>query len=111
DALAAPLWRPLGSSFLRAGARRGLHSFPTRRSSDLRRPRRAAGGRRISGRIDVIVVPHAAILARVAAEHADFRQVGRHIAQVPEDRKSTRLNSSHVKSSYAVFWLKKKTPC
>src|SRR5690606_40466888 len=24
------------------------------------------------------------------------------------DRKSTRLNSSHVKSSYAVFWLKKK---
>src|SRR5690606_40145173 len=26
------------------------------------------------------------------------------------DRKSTRLNSSHVKSSYAVFCLKKKTP-
>src|SRR5690606_41872004 len=26
-----------------------------------------------------------------------------------EDRKSTRLNSSHVKSSYAVFCLKKKT--
>src|SRR5690606_40064590 len=25
------------------------------------------------------------------------------------DRKSTRLNSSHVKISYAVFWLKKKT--
>src|SRR5436309_10006661 len=24
------------------------------------------------------------------------------------DRKSTRLNSSHVKISYAVFWLKKK---
>src|SRR5690606_39446837 len=27
----------------------------------------------------------------------------------PLDRKSTRLNSSHVKSSYAVFCLKKKT--
>src|SRR5690606_40817931 len=27
---------------------------------------------------------------------------------VKEDRKSTRLNSSHVKSSYAVFCLKKK---
>src|SRR5690606_40131726 len=27
-----------------------------------------------------------------------------------EDRKSTRLNSSHVKISYAVFCLKKKTP-
>src|SRR5690606_41977804 len=27
------------------------------------------------------------------------------------DRKSTRLNSSHVKSSYAVFCLKKKQIC
>src|SRR5436309_10782721 len=26
------------------------------------------------------------------------------------DRKSTRLNSSHVKTSYAVFCLKKKAP-
>src|SRR5690606_40687882 len=28
----------------------------------------------------------------------------------PPDRKSTRLNSSHGKISYAVFCLKKKTP-
>src|SRR5437773_12061629 len=28
---------------------------------------------------------------------------------VPEDRKSTRLNSSHITISYAVFCLKKKT--
>src|SRR5688572_31367343 len=27
------------------------------------------------------------------------------------DRKSTRLNSSHSQISYAVFCLKKKTPC
>src|SRR6266496_5682753 len=27
-----------------------------------------------------------------------------------QDRKSTRLNSSHVEISYAVFCLKKKTP-
>src|SRR6266851_8182574 len=27
----------------------------------------------------------------------------------PEDRKSTRLNSSHITTSYAVFCLKKKT--
>src|SRR5438874_10038158 len=34
---------------------------------------------------------------------------GRHGARVVrEDRKSTRLNSSHVESSYAVFCLKKK---
>src|SRR5690606_41017080 len=30
-------------------------------------------------------------------------------ARVGADRKSTRLNSSHVKISYAVFCLKKKT--
>src|SRR3712207_7892889 len=29
--------------------------------------------------------------------------------QVPRDRKSTRLNSSHANISYAVFCLKKKT--
>src|SRR5437870_6373094 len=29
-------------------------------------------------------------------------------AQAPQDRKSTRLNSSHVAISYAVFCLKKK---
>src|SRR3712207_7107631 len=28
---------------------------------------------------------------------------------IPEDRKSTRLNSSHANISYAVFCLKKKT--
>src|SRR3712207_8000211 len=32
--------------------------------------------------------------------------------RVVEDRKSTRLNSSHATTSYAVFCLKKKkTPC
>src|SRR5690606_40922381 len=30
------------------------------------------------------------------------------VAQSARDRKSTRLNSSHVKISYAVFCLKKK---
>src|SRR5204863_7719470 len=30
--------------------------------------------------------------------------------KLPQDRKSTRLNSSHVESSYAVFCLKKKKP-
>src|SRR5436309_11850715 len=34
------------------------------------------------------------------------RALGDHIAR--QDRKSTRLNSSHVKISYAVFCLKKK---
>src|SRR5690606_39826139 len=30
---------------------------------------------------------------------------------VGQDRKSTRLNSSHVKISYAVYYLKKKEVC
>src|SRR3989442_16036832 len=32
----------------------------------------------------------------------------RHPHPLPADRKSTRLNSSHVRISYAVFCLKKK---
>src|SRR3984957_20819510 len=34
---------------------------------------------------------------------------GRPMCRWCQDRKSTRLNSSHVKISYAVFCLKKKT--
>src|SRR5437660_12929917 len=37
----------------------------------------------------------------------DMRWLTRHPSHV-EDRKSTRLNSSHVAISYAVFCLKKK---
>src|SRR5436305_8529023 len=33
---------------------------------------------------------------------------GANVAAVLQDRKSTRLNSSHVRISYAVFCLKKK---
>src|SRR5436309_9811069 len=36
------------------------------------------------------------------------RRAGRREARGRRDRKSTRLNSSHVKISYAVFCLKKK---
>src|SRR5206468_11824563 len=35
--------------------------------------------------------------------------VAREVSFQPEDRKSTRLNSSHDQISYAVFCLKKKT--
>src|SRR5690606_39497298 len=41
--------------------------------------------------------------SRVPADRADAR-----LPAPPSDRKSTRLNSSHVKISYAVFCLKKK---
>src|SRR3712207_7349010 len=39
--------------------------------------------------------------------HGGHLQGGVHL-QVPGDRKSTRLNSSHANISYAVFCLKKK---
>src|SRR5437660_4761725 len=39
---------------------------------------------------------------------AGGRAAARERAAVPRDRKSTRLNSSHVAISYAVFCLKKK---
>src|SRR5690554_7151735 len=43
------------------------------------------------------------VLSSLVLEHGvDFQQTE------PQDRKSTRLNSSHVRISYAVFCLKKK---
>src|SRR5690606_21509137 len=46
--------------------------------------------------------------ALVAGAGLVANQLRNTINQMDEDRKSTRLNSSHVKSSYAVFCLKKK---
>src|SRR3989442_9758181 len=48
---------------------------------------------------DRVDLEHVAHLRGDAADGPRFR-----------DRKSTRLNSSHVRISYAVFCLKKKTP-
>src|SRR5690606_41484293 len=54
-------------------------------------------------------------LTQARGRMADVKGIGdlscsacRHPARVRRDRKSTRLNSSHVKISYAVFCLKKK---
>src|SRR5690625_6732429 len=55
---------------------------------------------------DLILVNTCAI-----REHAEQRVLGRvgQLNQLKLDRKSTRLNSSHVAISYAVFCLKKKS--
>src|SRR5437773_4807184 len=52
--------------------------------------------------------PH---LARVEKGHPGLGGLGRDELDVqsPVDRKSTRLNSSHITISYAVFCLKKKS--
>src|SRR5690242_21415214 len=47
-------------------------------------------------------------LVRLDADQA-VAQEGLEVHQ--GDRKSTRLNSSHMSTSYAVFCLKKKTSC
>src|SRR5689334_23832934 len=73
-------------------APRDLHSFPTRRSSDLAVV--GVGLELAAGRED-------ARPGRVLLE----REL---VAERREDRKSTRLNSSHSSISYAVFCLKKK---
>src|SRR5699024_11226133 len=91
---------------------RDLPSFPTRRSSDLHKadqqPGHAADAlvkRGLGG-----LVAHG---AGDGAEHGPIPHGHRHrpgaAADDGADRKSTRLNSSHVSISYAVFCLKKKT--
>src|SRR5690606_41133107 len=101
-----------------AGVLRALPSFPTRRSSDLGvHPGR--GGR--AGALRAGRAPAAADLPVPAVRVADragrgraeqlrpLRAAGADPGDPQPDRKSTRLNSSHVKISYAVFCLKKKT--
>src|SRR5437773_9967124 len=79
--------------FQRYGAHRDLHSFPTRRSSDLWTWRLAAA-------------PLSPVTE--SAQTTRGRQPGCAEATGAPDRKSTRLNSSHITISYAVFCLKKK---
>src|SRR5699024_12534145 len=76
-----------------------LPSFPTRRSSDLlpEEHRHARAGRHLGPQAG-LRLPE----VRLQRELLDRRHLRR------EDRKSTRLNSSHVSISYAVFCLKKK---
>src|SRR5438270_10358693 len=72
--------------------RRALHSFPTRRSSDL--------GDELAD--EAIAAEAFHVVARDEPSH-------RVRDDVDLDRKSTRLNSSHSQISYAVFCLKKKS--
>src|SRR5690606_41493206 len=95
-----------------------LYSFPTRRSSDL--------GARFCGQVRVLIAPGLkwACLCRQCLDQFESEPIAGHAAQqtgaqqaveagadfllrrLPDlDRKSTRLNSSHVKISYAVFCL------
>src|SRR5204862_6185543 len=97
---------------------RDLHSFPTRRSSDLT----------LAGRLDAAALGRADAVVRDRGDVADRSDLEANRLQRTEralaartrtldldlegtdamlgglaDRKSTRLNSSHVEISYAVF--------
>src|SRR5205809_4106047 len=74
-----------------------FHSFPTRRSSDLFSPLEALQAATLNP----------AIYFHKRAEFGTV-EVGKAADLVFLDRKSTRLNSSHGYTSYAVFCLKKK---
>src|SRR5688572_32485874 len=53
-------------------------------------------------------VAHQQARARIAGTEGPHQGEAVHLADAEEDRKSTRLNSSHSQISYAVFCLKKK---
>src|SRR5690606_41139144 len=88
-----------------------LHSFPTRRSSDLTQ-------QQLADKVGIKfqqIQKYETGMNRVSASRlwdvADALGVSISYFWIcwNLDRKSTRLNSSHVKISYAVFCLKKKT--
>src|SRR5438034_7227310 len=85
--------------FYRFGDPRVLHSFPTRRSSDL-------NASQLSDGASACVVMDAKLAERRGLHPLGIFR-GFTVAAC-EDRKSTRLNSSHTVISYAVFCLKKK---
>src|SRR3712207_8332123 len=62
--------------------------------------------------LEVLEKPEVAIVLLVGGAVRRIGDVLKVVAvvrrQIPEDRKSTRLNSSHANISYAVFCLKKK---
>src|SRR3712207_8418808 len=78
------------------GDHRDLHSFPTRRTSDLPFIEQL-------GRLGLPSHP-----ADLGLSTDEVVRVLLAAPQTRPDRKSTRLNSSHANISYAVFCLKKK---
>src|SRR5688500_19613416 len=91
-----------------ARPRRAPHSFPTRRSSDLVIQEVWVPDRH--GALANVVLGFADLDGYVAKNPHFGSVLGRLANRLRgADRKSTRLNSSHLVISYAVFCLKKKS--
>src|SRR5205814_8787943 len=108
---------PFSLFFHASRLHRDLHSFPTRRSSDLVIWQRDANSYALRSLEHCTTQPR--ILNVTGAEVLTVRETAAFFAQrfgkparftgiEGADRKSTRLNSSHLGISYAVFCLKKK---
>src|SRR5699024_11682892 len=99
SSLLSPCHLLFGLCLVRYAGPRPLHSFPTRRSSDLRgqqyRHASAPTPCQVRG------------LLADALHHQPLPRYPTKYWSRLRDRKSTRLNSSHVSISYAVFCLKK----
>src|SRR5437868_9124327 len=78
-----------------------IHSFPTRRSSDLIWNSADSAGQFSKSSCTSRKLSNGAMKILLVEDETKM-------AQLIRDRKSTRLNSSHVSISYAVFCLKKK---
>src|SRR5258705_4665230 len=79
--------------------------FPTRRSSDL-----TLRARLTCGLVVLLALSCAAVGIAAVVTLRSFltERLDQQLEQAAIDRKSTRLNSSHLGISYAVFCLKKK---
>src|SRR5699024_12270529 len=95
---------------------RALSPFPTRRSSDLvlneaedrlAKWRAAAAEENKPQRVAEVL---ATVTGHLANDLDTPSVLPTHRACAARDRKSTRLNSSHVSTSYAGFSLQKKLP-
>src|SRR5262245_65252559 len=85
--------------------------FPTRRSSDLGAIELVRAGAPDAERFAAaraVVVARPAQLERPGEPEIEHRVDDGARQRIDRDRKSTRLNSSHLGISYAVFCLKKK---
>src|SRR5437773_6678473 len=99
-----------------SGLTHALHSFPTRRSSDLRiieffSAELEAIQDAMAAKHRFEVTQHLLRIIGVCAEcRRAMKAAGKDetVQRAGADRKSTRLNSSHITISYAVFCLKKK---
>src|SRR5690606_40529173 len=105
-------------SFSAFSTPRNLHSFPTRRSSDLKADDgKESQDNEPSQRLGrIAVLQHNDHSDKTEKYKRDTRSedpppihsIPPHILRLIVRSEDTRLNSSHVKISYAVFCLKKK---